>query len=134
MQSWGIWPFPNGPFSFPVPGGNFPVRACFLERNGPGGNWQIYLPPQFSITSPAVFLIQAYWYPVELVQGSDENPFTRDGNLVPAIIALTQAFAYIAENPVDPAGDVALQRAEEFISRAMYSEAIIRQGGATLRM
>jgi hypothetical protein len=130
----GIWPFPNGPFSFPVPGGFMPVRVVFLERNGPGGLWTLNVPPQFSITQPAVFNVQAYWYPFPLQKGGDSNPMTDDGNLSEAIIRLTAAYAFRADDPTDPRGDAAKAQAEEAITRAMYSDATIALGGRSLRM
>lgn len=130
----GIWPFPNGPLSFPVPGGFMPVRVVFLERNGPGGEWTLNVPPQFSITQPAVFNVQAYWYPAVLVKGSDTNPFTMDGNLSDAIMMLARAYAYRSEDPTDERGAAAKEEAEESIVRAMYAESAIAMGGRNLRM
>lgn len=130
----GIWPFPNGPFSFPVPGGYMPVRVVFLERNGPGGNWTLNVPPQFSITQDAQFFVQAYWYPFPLVKGDDRNPMTDDGNLSEAIIRLAASYAFRAVDQTDKRGDAAKEQAEEAIQRAMYSDAFISGGGRTLRM
>lgn len=130
----GIWPFPNGPFSFPVPGGYMPVRVVFLERDGPGGQWAIHIPPQFSLTQDAVFYVQAYWYPFPLVKGGDRNPMTDDGNLSEAIIRLAASYAFRAVDPTDKRGDAAKEQAEEAIQRAMYSDAFIALGGRTLRM
>jgi hypothetical protein len=134
IQLAGVWPFPNGPLSFPVPGGNMPVRVVFFERNGPGGQWTINIPPQFSITQPAVFFISAYWYPDPLVKGEDENPMTRDGNLSDAIINLAKSYAYRADDNTDARGDAAKAQAEEAITRAMYSDSAIAAGGRALRM
>jgi len=130
----GIWPFPNGPFSFPVPGGFMPVRVVFLERNGPGGQWMLSVPPQFSITQDAVFNVQAYWYPAPLVKGTDTNPFTEDGNLSDAIMMMTRAYALRAEDPSSEVALAAKTEAEEAITRAMYSDAAISMGGRNLRM
>lgn len=134
IQLAGIWPFPNGPFSFPVPGGYMPVRVVFLERNGPGGQWKLWIPPQFSLTQDAVFKISAYWYPFPLVKGEDRNPMTDDGNLCEAIIRLAASYAFRAVDPTDKRGDAAKEQAEEAIQRAMYSDAFIALGGRTLRM
>lgn len=134
IQLAGIWPFPNGPFSMPVPGGYMPVRVVFLERDGPGGQWKLWVPPQFPITQDAVFQIQAYWYPDPLVKGDDRNPMTDDGNLGEAIIRLTAAYAFRAVDPTDPKGDAAKAQAEEAITRAIYSDVAISLGGRALRM
>lgn len=134
IQMAGIYPFPNGPLSFPVPGGYMPIRVVFLERNGPGGLWQIFIPPQFSITQNAEFWISAYWYPFPLVKGTDENPMTQDGNLSEAIIRLAAHYAFRSVNPTDPRGDAAKAQAEEAITRAMYSDVLIAQGGRAMRM
>lgn len=134
IQLAGIWPFPNGPFSFPVPGSYMPVRVVFLERNGPGGLWQLEVPPQFSITQAAQFWISAYWYPPPLTKGSDTNPMTEDGNLSEAIIRMAACYAFRAVDPIDPRGDAAKAQAEEAITRAMYSDSFIALGGRNLRM
>lgn len=130
----GIWPFPNGPLSMPVPGGYMPVRVVFFERNGPGGQWTINVPSQFSITQPAQFWVQAYWYPFPLVKGTDSNPMTEDGNLSEAIIRMAACYAYRAVNPTDPRGDAAKAQAEEAITRAIYSDASISGAGRSWRM
>lgn len=130
----GIWPFPNGPFSFPVPGGFMPIRVVFFERNGPGGQWTINVPPQFSITQNAIFNVHAYWYPAPLVKGSDTNPFTEDGNLSDAIMMMTRAYALRSEDPASETAMAAKAEAEEAITRAMYSDAAISLGGRPLRM
>lgn len=132
IQMAGIWPFPNGPFSFPVPGGYMPVRVVFLERNN--GRWTLSVPPQFSITQEAQFWITAYWYPVPLVKGTDENCMTMDGNLSEAIIRLAAHYAFRSVNPTDPRGDAAKQQAEEAITRAIYSDVAISAGGRNWRM
>lgn len=134
IQMAGIYPFPNGPLSFPVPGGYMPIRVVFLERNGPSGLWQIFIPPQFSITQPAEFWISAYWYPSPLVKGDDTNPMTEDGNLSEAIIRLAAHYAFRSVNPTDPRGDSAKAQAEEAIVHAMYSDVAISNSGRSMRM
>lgn len=111
-----------------------PIRVVFLERNGPGGQWKIEIPPQFSITQEATFWISAFWYPFPLVKGDDENPMTQDGNLSQAILRLAASFAFHEVNPTDPRGDAAKAQAEEWITRAMYSDAFISLAGRSLRM
>lgn len=111
-----------------------PIRVVFLERDGPGGQWSINVPSQFSITQPAVFYISAYWYPAPLVKGSDTNPFTMDGNLSDAIMMLARSYAYRSEDPTDERGAAAKEEAEESIVRAMYADAQIALGGRSLRM
>lgn len=134
IQLAGIWPFPNGPFSFPVPGGYMPVRVVYFERNGPGGQWTLNTPPQFAITQNAEFWVTAYWYPFPLVKGEDTNPMTEDGNLSEAIVRLTVHYAFRAVNPTDPRGDAAKEQAEEAITRAIYSDAAISGAGRSWRM
>lgn len=134
IQLAGIWPFPNGPLSFPVPGGYMPIRVVFLERNGPGGLWTLNIPSQFSITQPAQFWVTAYWYPYPLVKGDDENAMTRDGNLSEAIIRLASSYAFRAVNPTDPRGDAAKAQAEEAITRAMYTDVFVSMAGRAMRM
>lgn len=134
IQMAGIWPFPNGPFSFPVPGGYMPVRVVFFERNGPGGMWTINVPPQFSIQQNAGFFVSAYWYPAPLVKGTDENPMTNDGNLSEAIIRLSACYAFRSVDPTDKRGDAAKEQAEEAITRAIYSDASIGGAGRSWRM
>lgn len=130
----GIYPFPNGPLSFPVPGGYTPYRVVFLERNGPGGQWTLNIPSQFNSTLPSVFWISAYWYPNPLVKGDDENAMTRDGNLSEAIIRMAAHYAFRAVNPTDPRGDAAKAQAEEAISHAMYTDVFISNAGRSMRM
>lgn len=134
IQLAGIWPFPNGPFSLPVPGGFMPVRVVYLERNGPGGLWVLATPPQFAITQPAQFWISAFWYPAPLVKGTDENPMTNDGNLSEAIIRLAACYAFRSVDPTDKRGDAAKEQAEEAITRAIYSDASIGGAGRSWRM
>lgn len=134
IQLSGIWPFPNGPFSFPVPGGYMPVRVVFLERDAPGGGWSLNVPPQFSITQDAVFWIQAYWYPAPMVKGDDRNAMTDNGDLSEAIIRLTASLAFRAVDATDKRGDAAKAQAEEAIVRAMYTDAAIALAGVNLRM
>lgn len=130
----GIYPFPNGPLRFPVPGGYMPYRVVFLERNGPGGQWTLNIPSQFNSTLPSVFWISAYWYPNPLVKGDDENAMTRDGNLSEAIIRMAAHYAFRAVNPTDPRGDAAKAQAEEAISHAMYTDVFISNAGRSMRM
>lgn len=130
----GIYPFPNGPMSFPVPGGYMPYRVVFLERNGPGGQWSLNIPSQFNSTLPSVFWISAYWYPYPLVKGDDTNPMTMDGNLSEAIIRLAAHYAFRSVDPTDKRGDAAKEQAEEAIARAMYTDVFISMGGRAMRM
>lgn len=134
IQNCGIYPFPNGPLSFPVPGGYMPYRVVFFERNGPGGQWTINIPSQFSTTQPAVFFISAYWYPFPLVKGDDENAMTRDGNLSEAIIRLAAHYAFRSVDPTDKRGDAAKEQAEEAIVRAMYTDVFVSMAGRNMRM
>lgn len=133
VELWGIWPYPSGPLSMPVPGGFYPARVVFFERNA-GGNWTINIPPQFQLTQEAAFWIKAYWYPTPLQKGSDENPMTRDGNLNQAIISLTQCFAFKAVDPTDKRAIQARLDAEDAINKAMYADSLVKMQGRSWRM
>lgn len=111
-----------------------PVQVIFLERTGPGKQWMLSVPPQYSVTTDAVFNVSAYWYPAELVRGDDTNPMTEHGELCRAVINLAKAYAYQAEETDNPKGAAAEQIAESVISRVLYSDTAQLFNGRALRM
>lgn len=130
----GLWPSPNVPYAPPLPGGHMPLQVVFLETNGPGGQWALNVPPQYSVTSDATFNVSAYWYPGDLTQGEDHNALTDHGILSEALVNLAKSIAYRAEEPDNPKGVAAKQIAEEAIREALYSDGAKRFAGRTMRM
>lgn len=135
IESFGIWPFPNGPLSFPVPGGYNPIQIVFLEQDGPSGMWTLNVPPQYPITQNAVFNVSAYYFPPPLVQGNEENWFTRHGDLVNAVINLAKSYAYAAEEVDSPKAQAAMALSRENYIMALYTDTQKRfTNRGTLRM
>jgi len=134
VEAAGIWPLQNGPFSLPVPGGYMPVQVIFLERNGPGGQWMLSVPPQYSVTTDAVFNVSGYWYPAELVKGEDTNAMTEHGELCRAVVNLAKTYAYQAEETDNPKAGAAEATAEAAITRALYTDIAQSYNGRTLRL
>lgn len=129
IESYGIFPWLETQFTYPLPGGYLPIRVVFLEQDGPGGQWTFNIPPQYSITGPAVFNVSAFWYPSPLEQGSDSNAMTLDGDLQDALINRAKAIAYNAEEVDNPKGAAAQALAEASLTRAKYADSERRFGG-----
>lgn len=134
IQGLGFWPLQNGPLCLPAPYGYIPIQVVFLERNGPGGQWQLCIPPQYSVTTNLVFNISAYWFPEDLNLGDDHNALTDHGDLCEALINLTKAMAYFAEETDNPKGTAAMALYEQAFESACYSDVAQSMGGRTLRM
>jgi len=122
IESFGIWPFPNGPQSFPTPGGYNPVQIVFLEQDGPGGDWKMWVPPQYPITQNSVYNVSAYYFPAPLNLGPDQNAFTTHGILQNAVINLAKSYAYFAEESDSVKGQAAAALAEEQYTEAIYAD------------
>lgn len=132
VEAAGIWPLQNGPFSLPIPGGYMPVQVVFLECTG--GEWTLSVPPQYSVTTDAVFNVQGFWFPADLKLGDDSNALTNHGELCEALINLTKALAYHAKETNDPRGDAAMKLYEEAFEVALYSDSAQSRNGVTWRM
>ena len=106
----------------------------FIEQNGPGGEWTLWLPIQFPAAGAVTFTIQAFYYPDELSQGSDHNALTDHADLGEALINLAKARAYFAEESDSPKGTAALALYEADYRQASYNDVAQQMAGRTLRM
>lgn len=134
IEACGLWPLMNGPLSMPLPGGWMPIRVVFMEQDGPGGLWTLNVPPQFIITNNCVFNVQAYYYPLDLQQGSDSNALTNNGQLSQAIIALAKAFAFLNDDETAKQGEAAMARFETLFDIALYEDTKRKYNGVNLRL
>lgn len=133
IEGMGIWPWLNGPFSLSIPGGYMPAMVVFLENNV-GGDWTLNVPPQYVVTQAITFNVSAYYYPDDLMLGSDHNAFTDDGNLCQAIINISKSIAYQIEESDGEKANAARLMAEASIERALYSDSARKFNGRTARM
>ncbi len=134
IEQAGIWPWQNGPFNLSIPGGYMPTLVVFLEKNGPGGQWTLNVPPQYQVTQNAVFNISGFYYPTPLALGDDHNAFTDDSNLAQAIINIAKELAYTAEESDNPKAQFARALAEKAIERALYADGQAQYSGRTMRL
>lgn len=134
IEGLGFWPLLNGPLCLPAPYGYIPIQVVFIEQDGPGGQWNLSVPSQYSISTNCVFNISAFWYPQDLLQGSDHNAMTDHGELCEAIINLTKSLAYFAEESDSVKGQAAMELYEASYQSALYSDVAQSMGGRTPRM
>lgn len=132
IESWWPWPWPFGPVLVPIPGSYLPIRVVFLEQNA--GQWRLNIPPQFAATSILVFNISAYWYPKDLLLGTDRNALTDHGELAEALVNRAKAIAYFAEDPTDPRGMAAMNLYQASYRTALYADSAQKTGGRALHM
>lgn len=134
IEGLGIWPWADGPAFTPTPGSMAPVRVVFLEKNGPTGNWTLNIPPQLTPTLPLVFNLSAFFFPADLVLGTDSTQMTNHGDLADAIINLAKYRLYAAEEPGSKESAACKQMYEDGIKRACYADEQQKWGGRTMRM
>lgn len=133
-ESWGIWPWVNGYDSFPTPGSVWPIRVVFMEQDGPGGAWTLNIPPQFPAVSNLPYNVSAFWYPDDLVLGTDSNGVTNDGQLCDALINLTRALCYTALDPTSKQAAASRVLYEDYFRKACYQNESQHFGGRPLRL
>lgn len=119
---------------FPTAPNVFPLRYIFLERNGPGGGWQIWLPTQYTANPPVTFNVSGYYYPNPLVNANDTNAMTNQPELCDAIINLAKALAYRAEGNDPDHAKMAYDQYEEAYKSASYSDTAQKWSGRELKM
>lgn len=134
IESFGVWPFVNGPLSMPIPGSYVPIQVVFMERRGPGGPWTLNIPPQFSATQNQTYNVQGYYYPSDLAQASDSNFFTTQPEIVEAVIAKAKSIAFFAQDPTSDKGEAARKQFEDLYVTALYSDASQAMSQVPLRM
>lgn len=132
LEQRGIWPWLDGPFFVPIPGGQWPIRVCFIE--GTSAGWTLNIPVQFVPTSDVVFNISAFYYPPDLQQATDHNMLTDDGELGEALLHKTRAIAYAAADPSDKRVEASEQIYEMRMQSAMYSDGAQKYAGRTLHL
>lgn len=134
IESWFPWPWPWGPILVPIPGSYLPIRVVFIEFDGGDGLWKLHIPRQFAPTATLVFNISAYWFPNNLVLGTDSNPLTNSGDLAEALINRAKALAYFAEDPTDKRGIACQQMYQDLYKSALYADTAQRFAGRVLHM
>jgi hypothetical protein len=112
---------------------SYPIQYVFLELNGPTGEWGLYLPPQYQPVA-ITFNVSGYFYPADLSLGTDSNALTNHPMLEEALINMTKARAYFAEEVDNPKGTAALALAEQAIRSAQYSDAAQEFSGRPIRL
>ena len=132
IESWWPWPWPFGPILVPIPGSYLPIRVVFIECNQ--SVWTLNIPPQFAASATLVFNISAYWYPKDLVLGTDHNGMTDNGDICEALINRTRALAYFAEDPTDKRGMASMNLYQQFYKSALYADEAQKSGGRTKHM
>ena len=119
--------------SFNTVTNTYPIQYVFLEQNGPSGEWALYLPEQYQPVA-ITFNVSAYFYPVDLALGTDSNALTNHPMLEEALINLTKARTYFAEETDSPTGIAAMAMAEQAIRSAQYADVTQEYSGRPLRM
>jgi hypothetical protein len=119
---------------YPVQLNAFPLRYVFVEKDGPDGRWKLFIPQQYVVNPTVVFNVGAYYYPNDLHNAEDHNGFTDHPELCDAIINLTKATAYFAEEPDSEKGAAAMKLYELAYKQAAYSDAAQRLMGRALAM
>lgn len=132
IESWWPWPWPFGPILVPIPGSYLPIRVVFIENNS--GEWRLHIPPQFAASATLVFNISAYWFPNDLVLGTDSTPLTNSGDLGEALINRARAMAYFSEDPTDKRGIASQQLYQELYKSALYADEKQKTAGRVLHM
>lgn len=117
----------------PSPGGFVPIRVVFLERNA-GGDWALFIPPQFSVQNTTQYNVSAFFYPAPLKLGTDHNAITDDPDLVQAIIDKTRSITYLSEDPNSVPGKAALALYEEAFKSADYADSAIKYQARDMHM
>src|SRR5580693_6413475 len=82
---------------YPVQLNAFPLRYVYVEKNGPNGAWMLYIPQQYVANPTVTFNVSGYYFPTDLRNSDDHNGFTDHSELCDAIINLSKALAYFAE-------------------------------------
>ena len=101
------------------------------------GAWTLNIPTYFSNTSAITYNVSAYWYPTDLLLGTDQDQMTNDGNLSEALLALTKAMLYEADVELDESGKLANRYrtiAEQHLARAANDDARRKIAGRNLTM
>ena len=111
----------------------YPIQYVYLEQNGPSGEWGLYLPAQYQPTA-ITFNVTAYFYPADLELGTDSNALTNHPMLEEALINMTKARAYFAEEVDSPKGAAAAVLAEQAIRSAQYGDVQQEFSGRPIRM
>lgn len=132
LEARGIWPWLDGPFFIPIPGGVWPIRTVFIE--GTSAGWTLNIPVQFAPTTDVVFNISAFYYPADLILATDHNQLTDDGELAEALLHKTRAIAYAAADPSDKRVAAAEQIYEQRFISACYSDGHQTYAGRTLHL
>lgn len=114
-----------------LPASYLPIGYVFIEQNA-GGVWTLNIPQQYIASSNIVFNIQAYYFPADLVLGTDHNGLTDHGDLAEALINKTKALAYFSQDPTDPRGVAALQMYEQQMRQAAYDDTRQRIAGRAM--
>lgn len=120
--------------AYPTAPNVFPIRWVFIERDGPAGAWQIWLPTQYQINPQVTFNISAYYYPDDLRQGEDSNAMTNHPELCDAIINLAKATAFDAEGVLPDQAKQSRQLYEIAYRAASYSDMQQQFSGRALKM
>lgn len=119
---------------FPTLLNAFPLRYVFIERNGPNGLWKLFLPQQYQTSPSVTFTVSGYYYPADLILGSDTSGVTEHPDLCEAIINLTKALAYRSEEVDNPKALAAYQLYEQSYRHAAYTDQAQRFAGRSLKM
>lgn len=119
---------------YPYPTGAKPLRFCYMENSGPGGNITLNIPPQNTPSSDLTFHVSGFFYPSDLVQANDHNRLTDDPELADALVNLTKALAYFALNPTDVNGLACQQLATDRINLASAQDAHRNISGMSIHM
>lgn len=124
------------PFFAPYPTllNAFPLRYVFIERDGPGGQWTLNIPQQYAVNPTAVFNVSAYYYPNPLQGGDDHNGLTDHPELCDALINLTKAMSFFAEDAESKQGQNCMALYEQLFREASYSDLQQRLAGRALSM
>lgn len=124
------------PFFAPYPTllNAFPLRYVFIERNGPGGQWTLNVPQQYAVNPTAVFNVSGYYYPNDLQGGDDTTFFTTQPELCDAMLNLTVAMSFYAEDAESKQGQAREAIYERLFREASYSDTQQRLAGRSLTM
>lgn len=109
-----------------------PTGAVFIENNGAG--WTLNTPQSFPVATAITYQLSCYLYLPDLVDGSDTNFITNNGELSDALVNLTKAIAYFTEDPSDPRGAAARVNYEDIFKTACYTDSRQRNAGRPIHV
>ncbi len=122
-----------GTVMYSQPYWGYPAEYAFIEQLG-GANWTINFPNPNPNSGDVTLHVAGFFYPAELVAGTDTNAMFSGGEITEALINKAKAIAYASEDETDPRAEAAEALAELHFGRARTADTKKRLSGRVLRM